>query len=225
MDRRLLTETLRLSFVTGFHQCALYLGKMLVQGAVNTGGTALITAFTASTRIESFANSFGDSGAAATSVLVAQNFGAGRDDKVRECFGVSLQLLAVLGAGMGVIMAVFASPLTVLITGTADAAVLSQAVGYLRIISVFYIFCFTGNTFAGYFDGVGRVTVPFAGAASHITMRVILSWLMISRFRLPAVAAATGIGWVWVNFFWTLVYRKGAKNPPFPSGSMRTVQT
>ena len=210
-DPVLLKKTLRLSFVTGFHQCALYLGKMMVQGAVNTGGTPLITAFTASMRIEGFANSFGDSGSAATSVLTAQNFGAGRRDRVRDCFKVSLRLLSAIGIGMGLVMAAFASPLTVLITGSSDPLMLGEAVSYLRIVSLFYVFCFTGNTFAGYFDGKGRVLIPFLGAAGHITLRVILSWLMISRLRLPAVAISTGIGWVLVNLFWTLVLLRSSR--------------
>ena len=63
---RAIGRTARYSFVTGLHQSSLYIGKLLVQGAVNTGGTDMISAYTATTRIEGFANSFGDSGAAAT---------------------------------------------------------------------------------------------------------------------------------------------------------------
>ena len=207
MDRALLVKTLRFGAVTGFHQCALYLGKLLVQGAVNTGGTALITAFTSSVRIEGFANSFGDSGAVATSIIVAQNYGAGKQARLRRTFRVSLLLLSALGILMGLLMFTFAAPLTLLVTGGTQAAVLGQAVRYLRIVSVCYVLCFTGNTFAGYFDGTGRVTIPFAGAVSHITMRVILSWLLVPHFQLAAVAAATGIGWVWVNLLWWQIYR------------------
>ena len=39
--------------------------------------------------IEGFANSFGDSGAAATSILTAQNYGAGQTERVRETFSRS----------------------------------------------------------------------------------------------------------------------------------------
>ena len=62
-----LRETLHFGSVTALHQSGLYIGKMLVQGAVNTGGTDLIAAYTAATRVEGFANSFGDSGSAAIS--------------------------------------------------------------------------------------------------------------------------------------------------------------
>ncbi len=78
MDRALLKKTASFGLITGLHQSSLYIGKLLVQGAVNTGGVDMILAYTATTRIEGFANSFGDSGCSATSVLTAQNLGAGK---------------------------------------------------------------------------------------------------------------------------------------------------
>ena len=46
----------------------------------------------------------------------------------------------------------------------------------------------------------------------HITLRVILSWLLVDRMGLPAVALATGIGWLLVNLFWAAI--KGAGRLP-----------
>ena len=72
----LLKKTVSFGAISALHQAGLYIGKFFVQGAINTGETDLIAAYTATTRIEGFANSFGDSGASATSVVVAQNYGA-----------------------------------------------------------------------------------------------------------------------------------------------------
>ena len=172
--------------MTALHQSSIYLGKILVQGTVNSQGLDLISAYTTTGRIEGFANSFGDSGAAATSILAAQNYGAGREDRVRETFSRSFRLLFLFGIVISALMFVTA-PLTVgLLLGNRESDAFRNAVDYLRLISVFYVFCFTGNTFAGWFEGVGRVRVPFAGAASHLTIRMILSALWIARFRLPA---------------------------------------
>lgn len=44
MDGELLKQTAHFSFVTALHQSSLYTGKLLVQGAVNTGGTDMISA-------------------------------------------------------------------------------------------------------------------------------------------------------------------------------------
>lgn len=92
------------------------------------------------------------------------------------------------------------------ITGAAY----ENACGYMKLVALFYTLCFTGNTFAGYFDGIGRVSIPFIGATSHIALRVVLSWLLVKRMGLPAVALATGLGWLLVNILWAVIKRRSA---------------
>ena len=205
MDRALLRQTAQFSFVTALHQSSLYIGKLLVQGAVNTGGTDMISAYTATTRIEGFAHSFGDSGSAATSVLVAQNRGAGKEERVKESFRSSLFLMLAMGLAMSLIMYVSASTSVGFMLGTRSGAAFENARDYLELVALFYTLCFTGNTFAGYFNGIGKVSVPFLGATSHIALRVVLSWLLVGKMGLPAVALAAGLGWVLVNALWTFV--------------------
>ena len=205
MDGELLKQTAHFSFVTALHQSSLYIGKLLVQGAVNTGGTDMISAYTATTRIEGFANSFGDSGSAATSVLVAQNRGAGKEERVKESFRSSLFLMLAMGLAMSLIMYVSASTSVGFMFGTRSGAAFENARDYLKLVALFYTLCFTGNTFAGYFNGIGKVSVPFLGATSHIALRVVLSWLLVGKMGLPAVALAAGLGWVLVNALWTVI--------------------
>ena len=207
MDGELLKQTAHFSFVTALHQSSLYIGKLLVQGAVNTGGTDMISAYTATTRIEGFANSFGDSGSAATSVLVAQNRGAGKEERVKESFRSSLFLMLAMGLAMSLIMYVSASASVGFMLGTRSGAAFENARDYLKLVALFYTLCFTGNTFAGYFNGIGKGLVPFLGATSHIALRVVLSWLLVGRMGLPAVALATGLGWAMVNTMWAVVKR------------------
>ena len=205
MDGELLKQTAHFSFVTALHQSSLHIGKFLVQGAVNTGGTDMISAYTATTRIEGFANSFGDSGSAATSVLVAQNRGAGKEERVRASFRSGLLLMLAMGLAMSLIMYVSASASVGFMLGTRSGAAFENARDYLKLVALFYTLCFTGNTFAGYFNGIGKVLVPFLGATSHIALRVVLSWLLVGRMGLPAVALATGLGWAMVNTMWAVV--------------------
>lgn len=208
MDTALIKKTGHYSLVMGLSQTGLYIGKMLVQGAVNTAGTDMVAAYTATTRIEAFANSFGDSGAAATSILTAQNLGAGKRNRVQECFRSSFFLLLLLGLVSSAILFVTSGITTGFVLGTRSGACFESAKQYIQIIAVFYTWCFIGNAFAGYFEGCGKVSIPFIGAVSHMTSRVILSWFWISHMGLNGVAIATGIGWIGVNVFWGLYYRK-----------------
>lgn len=96
-DKALLAKTADLGMVLALHQSGLYIGKLLVQGAVNTGGTEIISAYTVTMRIEGFANSFCDSGAAAVSVFVAQNMGSEQKKRVKQGFMKGFQIMALLG--------------------------------------------------------------------------------------------------------------------------------
>lgn len=215
LDATMLSSTLQCSLATAIHQGSLYIGKMLVQGTVNTGGLESILAYTAATRIEGFANSFGDSCSAATSVIVSQSYGAGKKQRVQEAFHSSIRLTALLGLLSAVIL-FLSAPLTIrLMLGSSDGSEFSYAVTYLKVVACFYLFCFTGGSFTGLFNGIGKVHLTLAGSTLQITMWVILSWLLFSGMGLSAVAMATGIGWILCNAFWGIYYRisKSHANP------------
>lgn len=204
-DGPLLRRTAHFSFVTALHMCNLYIGKLLVQRTVNGLGTAAISAYTAATRIEGFANSFGDSGASAMSVFIGQNTGAQNRSRVREGFATGQRLLLALGVFMSLVMILGARPLLALVLPEGEGDSLFPALGYLRLVACFYLFNFLGSGLAGYFQGRGRVNIPVIGATGHISFRVVASWLLAPVLGLPAVALATGLGWVGVVTFWTVL--------------------
>ncbi len=213
LDRPLLLRTARFSFVTALHMCNLYIGKLLVQGTVNSLGEDAIVAFTASTRVEGFANSFGDSGAAAAAIFVGQNTGAGESGRVREGFYKGQKLLFVFGLFMSLLMVLGAEPCLELVLPRNNGVALAPAVGYLRLVACFYVFNFLGSGLAGYFRGRGRVNVPVIGATGHISVRVALSYLLAPRMGLKAVALATGLGWIGVVSFWNFLANKELEQP------------
>lgn len=110
--------------------------------------------------------------------------------------------MVVLGTLSGIGMFLLAPYAITLLLGTSEGIAFTAAVSYLRFVALFYTFCFTGNTFTGYYSGTGRVMLPFIGALGHISIRVILSWVLFPHMGLNAVAFATGLGWLCGNTFW-----------------------
>ena len=196
LDKSLVGRTLTFGFSSALHQSSLYIGKIFVQGAVNTLGTPGIAAYTATTRIEGFANSFGTSVGQALSVFVSQNYGAKNADRVRDGLKESLKLGVGLGLMLSALMFLSARVGVGIFLKDGEAQAIAYGVAYLRQIALFYVMCFTGNLFAGYFRGVGRVYTPLAATTLHISVRVVLSYLWAGKLGLRAVALATGIGWL-----------------------------
>ena len=168
----------------------------------------MIAAYTATTRIEAFINSFGDSGAAATSVVAGQAYGAGSKDRVHRTFLSSARILIIFGIACSAFLWMTAPQTSAFMLSGNGGEAFTQAVGYLRLVSFFYMFCFLGSTYAGYYNGIGKPKITFMGSVSQITIRVILSFLWLPGGSLRSLALATGLGWMWCCLFWTLIYLK-----------------
>ena len=213
-DGPLLRCAARFSLVTALHMCSLYLGKLLVQRTVNGLGTAAVSAYTAAVRIEGFANSFGDSGCAAVSVFTGQNTGAGNRARVEQGFWQGQRMLAAFGLFISCVLILGARPLLGLVLPRGGGESFAPALGYLRLVACFYVLNFLGSGLAGYFQGRGRVHIPVIGAAGHISFRVVCSWLLAPQMGLPAVALATGLGWLGVVVFWHVLAWRERRNAP-----------
>ncbi|NCC00178.1 MAG: MATE family efflux transporter [Clostridia bacterium] len=209
--KTLLTQTLSYGIVSALHQSSLYIGKLLVQGAVNTLGTSAIASYTATMRVEGIVNAFSDSGSQSMSILIAQNHGAGNKKTVCEGFHHGLLLLVLSGILLSAIMFLTSPICMMFLIGSNDEQIIAPGISYLKVISIFYVLCYIGNAFVGFFRGVGKVNIPFIATTVHITLRVILSYLLVERLGLPAVAIATGIGWICVVFVHEFSYLKYQK--------------
>ena len=161
-------HTLRYGLISALQASSLYIGKILVQGSVNTLGTPGIAAYTAATRIEGFANSFGDSGGNAVSVMVSQNLGAGNHDRVKKSLFWGLMLNWAVCVVISLFMFFGSDPALRLFLSSSDELALYYGNSYIRLISVFYIFCFTGSAYMGYFKGQGYMVIAFCGTTLHI---------------------------------------------------------
>ena len=100
VSRESLGEIAGYSGLTCVQQSVMNLGILLVQGLVNSFGPGVMAAFAVAVKIDAFAympvQEFGN----AFSTFVAQNFGAGRHDRIRR--GMRRALLIVSGFSVGV---------------------------------------------------------------------------------------------------------------------------
>ena len=202
----LIRLTCQYSFVSALHQSSLYIGKLLVQGAVNSLGVDAISAYTATGRIEDVILAFGNSGSEATSIFIAQNTGAKNQKRVLEGFKDALVLIQLVCIGLILFIFFRSNILLNFFSFDEGKTVLNYGVQYFKIISFFYIISLVGSIFVGFYRGTGHVNIPVIGTTLQISIRVILSYLLVKFMGIGGVALATGIGWIGIVTFQISVF-------------------
>ncbi len=207
MERELMGLTCGYAAVAALQQSSLYLGKLMIQGAVN-GISALspayIAAFTAAGRVENFTQAFGLSGCEAMAIFIAQNRGARQPRRALRGFLLGCALTLGAGACFSAGMGLFAQPLALFFLDGGEGIL--PCVRYLQFISWFYLLSFCGHCYVGWFRGCGRMNVTFLGTTLQIAIRVAATWALVDAMALDAVALATGLGWVAIVLFHSSIF-------------------
>ena len=176
-DSRLLKKTIAYGWASAMQQATVQMGKIAIQALVNTMGVSVAAAFAVVNRIDDFAITPEQNIAHAMTALMAQNKGAGKNDRMREGFRCGMILEIVYGAAVMVICQVFAGELMALFV--KDEEVIGHGVIYLHLIAVMYILPAVTNAIQGFFRGIGDLKVTLMSSFTNMAVRVIAAAPMI----------------------------------------------
>lgn len=191
-DRGILREISSLSLLTCIQQSVMNLGILMVQGLVNSFGTSVMAAFAAAVKIDSFAympvQDFGN----AFSTFVAQNYGAGRPDRIRAGARSAVLTAGAFCIAVSAAVCLLAAPLMGLFVKPDQTEIIALGVGYLRIEGACY--CGIGLLFLlyGYYRAVRRPGMSVVLTVVSLGSRVVLAHLLSS---VPAL----GVHGIWLS--------------------------
>ena len=196
MDRGLLKTTLQYGSVTALQQSCQPVGKVLIQGAVNTLGVDVIAAYNAVTRIDDFACLPEQSISHGITTFVAQNRGAQKPERMKKGFGRGLLLEFGYWIGIcAVVLLIRNTVLKLFVTGESADAIAVIGGQYLAIMAFFYIFPAFTNGFQGFYRGMGMMKMTLLGTFIQTSLRVIFTWLLTPSMGISGVAFACAAGW------------------------------
>lgn len=195
-DSRLLKKTIAYGWASAMQQTTVQMGKIAIQALVNTMGVSVAAAFAVVNRIDDFAITPEQNIAHAMTALMAQNKGAGKNDRMREGFRCGMILETVYGAAVMVICQVFAGELMALFV--KDEEVIGHGVIYLHLIAVMYILPAVTNAIQGFFRGIGDLKVTLMSSFTNMAVRVIAAapMILLWNFGIEALPYSYLAGWV-----------------------------
>ena len=197
MDRKVLAEISGFSFLTCVQQSVMNFGILMVQGLVNSFGAVVMAAFAAAVKIDSFAympvQDFGN----AFSTFIAQDYGAGRHDRVEKGIKSAVTASVLFCLVISFIVCVFARELMLVFVQPQEAEILAVGVQYLRIEGTFY--CGIGCLFLlyGLYRAVRKPEMSVVLTIISLETRVVLAYILsaIPGIGVVGIWVSVPIGW------------------------------
>ncbi len=189
------SDVVRYSFITCLQQSVMNFGILMVQGLVNSFGIAVMAAFAAGVKIDSFAylpvQDFGN----AYSVFVSQNRGAGEAERIRRGTRGALAVTCLFALVLSALVNIFARPLFSLFLDSSEAGIMAIGVGYLRLEGSFYIGIAILFLLYGHFRAIGKPSISLILTLFSLGTRVALSYALAPSLGYQMIWISVPIGW------------------------------
>lgn len=195
-DKELLKKTINFSWASAMQQTCLYIGKVLVQGAVNPLGIESIAAFNAVNRVDDFAFTPQQSIGASMTTFIAQNRGANQPERIKKGLKIGMILENIYWLIIGSIVLLFAKQIMSLFLSPEDSKSIGLGVLYLTFMAFFYVFPANTNGIQGFFRGMGQMSITLKATFSQIVFRVIFAYILAPYLGFSGIAFACLAGWI-----------------------------
>lgn len=195
INKTLLGKTVSYSFATGLQQIILYVGKLLVQGAVNPLGVDYIAVYNAVCRVDDFVFTPQQSIAQGITTFMAQNRGAGKKDRMIEGCRKGILMEIIYAVLIGIVIYFAADRLVDFFIPDGGDVIMSQGRGYLHLMAFAYILPGLTNGIQGFFRGLGNMQITFMSTGVLMLFRVFSTYLVTIQFGVPGLGMACMIGW------------------------------
>ena len=174
--------------------------QLSITRLINSFGSAAIAGITAASRIDQFAIMPVSTLSMAMSTFVAQNMGAGLEERAQKSFRTALVCMLICSVFMSVVLMAFSHQLISLFLNQGDSntpEILRIGREYLSIIVVFYFLFAFLFAFNGFFRGAGDAVIAMVFPVFSLTVRALSAYGLVGLAGLgpEALAWSIPIGW------------------------------
>lgn len=193
-DQHIFKKLKDYSLMTCLQQGIMNFGILMIQGLVNSFGIAVMSAFSAAVKIDSFAympvQDFGN----AFSTFVAQNKGANEEKRIQDGLKIASLMALVFCIFISLGVCIFSKELMMLFVSKMN--IIKIGMTYLRVEGSFYIGIGCLFLLYGYYRGVGKMKMSLILTIVSLGTRVILAYLLAPLFGVEMIWWAIVVGWI-----------------------------
>lgn len=190
-------EILKFSTLTCIQQSVMNFGILMVQGLVNSFGTAVMAAFAAAVKVDTFAYMPAQEFGNAYSIFISQNYGAGRRERLREGTRKAFLVSALFCVFVSFLVWIFSKNLMEIFVKPEETEIIGIGINYLRIEGAFYVGIGVLFLLYGFFRGINQPGMSLILTIISLGMRVALAYMLaaIPVFGVLGIWWSIPIGW------------------------------
>ncbi len=213
-DRGLLKKILVIAIPSILQQSFISVGNIMIQSVINGFGTFVMAGYSAAVKLNNLVITSFTTIGNGISNFTAQNFGAGKQERIREGFRAGLKMVWSLCIPFCILYIVFGRYLLLLFMKEGSAGALLTGRQFLWIVSPFYFVVSTKLAADGILRGISAMRQFMAATFTDLILRVVLAFVLSNWINSAiGIWCAWPVGWtiamVCSVFFYQKTCRRG----------------
>ena len=208
-DAGIVRKCYRLGLPLAMQSSLIAISCVALQSVVNTFGSVVVAAFTATSRIEQLVQQPFNSLGMALSTFTGQNMGAGRQDRVKRALAGSMLITAGFSILMLVLFYTFGND--IMRVFVSDIEVIDFGTQALRITSWFYFALGTIYVVRALLNGAGDAAYAMINGCVEVAGRIVFSntLILIPSVGKWGVWLSTALTWFITGLASFIRYKQG----------------
>jgi len=195
------------------------IGSIILQAAVNSLGSGVVAAVTASGKIQGVVTQPLETMGITIATFCGQNLGAGKLDRIHQGIRQSTVVQLIYSAVFCVLMGTCGGYIALLFIDSSETLILSQVSQFLRINGFFYPILGILFVLRYGLQGLGYSFLPMLAGACELAARCTIAFCLVGVFQFDAICFANPAAWVAADILliitWFVKSRALQKDPRF----------
>ena len=197
---------LRIGFPMGFQMSVMCIGQLAMQAAVNAIGPDAIAGYTAATKVDQLSVLINNAFGVAIASYVAQNYGAGKWDRIKSGVKASLLQTEAVNILLGVLIIGGRNLVVPMLIDAPTDSIIHYANGYLLAVAPFYLLLGFLAVIRSSIQSMGNGKAPFAACITELVMRIAATFGLSALIGYTGVCLASPLAWLGADILLAVVY-------------------
>lgn len=187
---------LKIGFPMGFQMSVMCIGQLAMQTVVNSLGTAAVAGYTAASKADQLSVLVNNAMMTAISNYVAQNFGAGKRERIRQGVRACLIQTETFNLIMCIGILLLRHPIVQMFLSDPTKEIYHYSDMYLTIVAPFYFILGLLAVYRTSIQSMQNGRAPFAACMIELVMRITATVGLSGMIGYTSVCIASPLAWI-----------------------------